>query len=466
MTTGTNRTPEAERLAGLRVVPDESAERRDQGRIIVGGSPTRLLRLSDAGAGLVERLWRGEPLPEGPGATALVRRLLDAGLVHPDWSSPGAPRTEDAPFRPTDVTVVIPVRGTLAPRLLQSIGAVAAVVVVDDASPEPVVVADRTPQGRPVLLLRHQAQRGPGGARTSGMAEVTTALVAFLDADCEPEPGWLDALLPHFADAGLAAVAPRITSADLDRPGIVGRYESACSALDMGARPARVRARSRVGHVPCAALVARVDAIRDVGGFDPSLLVGEDVDLVWRLDAAGWAVRYEPAARVAHHHRTSPWAWARRRADYGTAAGMLARRHPGLLSPVELPRRGRADREGALVAAGADARRASQLVAAGDRSRHRQLIRCLVRPWWPLAVVAVAMVPTRAGKAAVGTALIGAVTGSALRDWAVERPPVGPATFVVGRLADDVAYSVGVWHGSLRAHTTEPLRPRWAGTAT
>jgi mycofactocin system glycosyltransferase len=423
----------------------------------------RLLHLSDAGARLVDRLWRGEPVPGGPGPTALARRLLDAGVVHPDWT---AATSLPSPFGALDVTVVIPVRGALSSDLLRSVGPVAALVIVDDASPEPVTAPERTPDGAPVLVVRHPRQRGPGGARSTGLEHVSTALVAFVDADCEPRQGWLGPLLAHLADPAVAAVAPRVVAlgsagAPASRPRrLLDRYESARSALDMGSRPARVRARSRVGHVPSAALLARAEVVRGIGGFDPALPVGEDVDLVWRLDDAGWTVRYEPAAQVAHRHRTAPWAWARRRADYGSAAGPLARRHPGALVPVEIPLGRRADREAALVAAGARPELAAALVASGRRALLRQLARCLVRPWWPATLAAVALVPRRRPQRALAAVVAGAVTGVALRDWAVERPSVGPVTFVVGRIADDVAYSAGVWAGALRQRTAEPLLPR------
>ena len=65
--------------------------------------------------------------------------------------------------------------------------------------------------------------------------------------------------------------------------------------------------------------------------------VAEDVDLVWRLTAAGWRVRYEPRAIVEHEHpvRTST-TWLRRRAFYGTGAALLAARHGSAVAPVVL----------------------------------------------------------------------------------------------------------------------------------
>jgi N-acetylglucosaminyl-diphospho-decaprenol L-rhamnosyltransferase len=85
---------------------------------------------------------------------------------------------------------------------------------------------------------------------------------------------------------------------------------------------------AKVDWVSGACFVARRTAWESVGGFDPAyFMYMEDVDLCWRIGRAGWAVSYQPAARVLHiqgvsadrrpyrmlaaHHR-SMWRFARR----------------------------------------------------------------------------------------------------------------------------------------------------------
>src|SRR5581483_9166434 len=63
--------------------------------------------------------------------------------------------------------------------------------------------------------------------------------------------------------------------------------------------------------------------------FDESLLAGEDVDLCWRLDDAGWEVRYDPSAVVRHEHRTSLRGMLARRVAYGRPYAQLERKHAG-----------------------------------------------------------------------------------------------------------------------------------------
>src|SRR5262249_58689807 len=140
-------------------------------------------------------------------------------------------------------------------------------------------------------VVRRPVNGGPAAARNTGLAAADTPLVAFLDSDCVPGPGWLDALLPHFTDPAVGAVAPRIVPHEAGHTWLA-RYEGASSTLDMGQRPSIVRPGSRVPYVPGAALVVRAAAAGP--GFAEDMQVGEDVDLVWRLGAAGWRAAAPP----------------------------------------------------------------------------------------------------------------------------------------------------------------------------
>src|SRR5438067_2119395 len=251
-------------------------------------------------------------------------------------SSPGCAATTPA-ASPPHVAVVIPVRndaGGLAATLATLGSGPAVVVVVDDGSLEPGLVAGVcSPHG--ATLVRRAVPGGPGAARNCGWRATAGELVAFVDANCEPDPGWLDRVLRHFADPQVAAVAPRIAAvADAAAPGWLANYEAVSSPLDVGRREASVRPRSSVAYVPTAALVVRRSALEAVGGFDEALSVCEDVDFVWRLVAGGWTVRYEPRAAVRHPMRPTATAWLAQRYRYGTSAAALAARHGAAVAPA------------------------------------------------------------------------------------------------------------------------------------
>ncbi len=403
---------------------DTDAQRH--GHVIIGGSPLKLFRLTDGGVRVVDRIVAGERVAD----SALVTALLDAGAMHP---LPSPTR-----FTRTDVTIVVPALG--APRNVPP-GA----LVVDDGSVPPIDGA----------AVRLHTNRGPGAARNAGLAVVTTPLVAFVDADVSAPDGWLGALLAHFDDDRVALVAPRVTSAP-DGTRLAG-YEADHSPLDLGDEPARVRAGTRVSYVPAAAIVCRTDAVRVIGGFDEGLRFGEDVDLVWRLDDAGWWVRYEPAAVVAHASRTTWAGWFRQRIGYGSSAAPLALRHRGALAPIRMSgwslatwivALGLHPLAGITIGAGSAAALVRKLDAVppsvafrlawrGNLHAGEQIASAVRRVWWPL--LAIAATRSRFARRALVAAAL------------ARRNPIG--------LVDDVAYSIGVWRGIVTERSLAPLVP-------
>ena len=461
--------------ADWRIALDPGVRRIDGGSVLVGGTPLRLLRLTAAGARLVDRLVAGDAVPQSGGAPRLVRRLLDAGIAHP---RPGRSTISRA-----DVTVVIPVRDhphDLA-MTLATVGDVQAVVVVDDGSKDGTVA--RLANEHRATSLRHDQSRGPAAARNTGWHAAATDFVAFVDAGCEPAPGWLERLLPHFDDPCVAAVAPRILSRiPPTLPDVLARYERSVPSLDRGADEALVRPRSRVPFVPTAALVVRRDALVVLDGFDEALRFGEDVDLVWRLVEAGWSVRYEPSAVVSHVARRSARAWLRQRFDYGTSAAPLAERHGSAVAPLAVSPWSAlawmltglgAPVAGTAVAAGTTAllaprlegldhpwTEAARLAGKGHLYAGLSVAGAVRRAWWPIA--AAAAIGSRRARYGV----LAAITIPAWLEWRRVRPGLDPVRWTAMRVADDVAYGAGVWWGCWRARSPAALKPdltSWPG---
>jgi mycofactocin glycosyltransferase len=446
----------------VRLALDGTVRRFDAGRTLLGGAPLRVLRLTPAGARLVDAWGDGEPVTTG---RQLADRLVDGGLAHP--------RHEHGPYAAKDVTAVIPVHGP-DPGELRSLLTRTGIttVVVDDASPTPL----------PHSTIRHERARGPAGARNAGASRATTPLIAFLDADCRPSEGWLDPLLPHFADPGVVAVAPRIRSTA--GTGLLARYEQARSPLDLGPLPAVVRPGGRVSYLPTAALVIRRETLCGIGGFDELLRYGEDVDLIWRLVALGHRVRYEPAGTVEHAPRPGLAQWLRQRYHYGTSAAPLADRHGRAVAPVRVSKWSAAawalaavgkPLSGALTAGttaallprkltrtGIPTKDALALAARGHLYAGRWLAGATVRAWWPLAALAA----TR-GRPARRTLAAAALLPYAL-DWRQTDRGIPLAAYLALRLADDLSYGAGVWAGCVRHRSPRALLPDladWPGRA-
>lgn len=459
---------------GLRVVLDRRVRALDGGSVLLGGAPPRMLRLAPVARALLAAD-RSFAVVDATSA-ALARRLLDAGVAHPVDPPP------DAVPPAADVTVVVPVRDRpdgLA-RLLAAVpDGLGGLVVVDDGSVDPAAVA-AVAHRHGARVLRHPQARGPAAARNAGLVAATTPLVAFLDSDVVPEPGWLPALLAAFADPAVGLAAPRIVALP-PIVGWLGTYEAVRSSLDLGPDRALVVPRSRVAYVPSAALLVRRAAA--AGGFDERMRVAEDVDLVLRLHAAGWRLRYEPAARVAHDHRTTLRAWWLRKAYYGTGAAPLAVRHPGAVPPMVLspwsaavagllllgrPRPALAAVVVGVVAAQRLARElgglarphgtAARLTALGAVGAVAQTADAVTRHYWPVSAAA-CLVSRRARRTVVAVAVAeGAVDWWRHRRHDARVRPALPGYLLAHRL-DDLAYGAGLWWGAVVHRTTAPLRP-------
>lgn len=421
-------------------------------RTLVGGDPFRSVRLTPRGAKFVRAVLDVARAPRTAAEHALLDRLCRGNLLLRPTASAGAGG---------DVTLVVPARAAASDvqRVLDSAPKVPA-IVVDDGSPVPLEGLLR--HWSSLQIIRNDSPKGPGAARNLGAAAAATTWIAFADADTEPPTGWIAALLANAGSA--AAIAPRVVSSRV--AGASGSFERAVCALDMGSRPGYVSPSGVLAYVPSAALLVRRDAFLALQGFDETIRVGEDVDLIWRLADEG--VYYEPSVVVEHAPRPSLRSALARRAAYGQSGGALAARHPRLMHHGAFPLAAAAP--WLLAAAGAPRlaaaaaathlalapratpqlpRGAAYRVAAYGQLRTAYgLSRNLTRPLLPVTAAAL-VAGTGIGRRA---AMIGAVAALAAR-----RSPTGAAW----QLLDDAAYSVGAWQAAVRTRRPSLLLPRF-----
>ncbi|QKE83877.1 mycofactocin biosynthesis glycosyltransferase MftF [Arthrobacter sp. NEB 688] len=451
---------------GFRVRLADDAHRCDDGRTLFGGSSGRLVHLRPAALRRIDDA--GVLRVDDPTSARVARMLLDRGLAHPWWNGSRPSSTTG------DVTVVVPVldRPAALDRLLGGLPGTT-VVVVDDGSTDPAAIVEVC-RRRGARYVRHPERRGPAAARNTGLRVATTDVVAFVDSDVVLDAASLAALRRHLEDPGVALAAPRVLGLDEGR-GVLARYEAARSSLDLGASPARVHPHGRVSYVPSAVLLARREALGD--GFDESLEVAEDVDLVWRV-ARHHDVRYDPTVVVRHEHRTTARAWLSRKAFYGTGAALLAARHgeavaPAVLAPWTAVLAGAllAQRRWSIPAAVAASAVAQVTLARrlrGSDHPHRaaaavlgvalhatltQTTALVVRHHWP---VTAALVPfsRRARRVALAAAVLDGVL-----DHRRVRPDLDVLRYTALRRAEDLAYGAGLWRGCLRARSPRALLP-------
>jgi glycosyltransferase involved in cell wall biosynthesis len=145
-------------------------------------------------------------------------------------------------------------------------------------------------------------------ARNVGIRAATGEILAFTDADCRPEPNWLEDLIAPFEESAVGLVAGEIRALPGDT--LLEHYADRQETLSQ---------KHTLAHPFCAYgqtanLAVRYQAFEQVGLFRPYLTTGGDADLCWRvLRETSWQMRFAETAIVRHRHRAT---WAELRSQW------------------------------------------------------------------------------------------------------------------------------------------------------
>lgn len=191
------------------------------------------------------------------------------------------------------------------------------IVVNDGSTDETAAIAKRFP-----VSVIETENRGLSAARNSGLAASAGKIVAYIDDDCVPDRDWLSYLALSFMSTPHAAVGgPNVAPP--------GGVVAECVARAPGG-PTHVLVSDREAeHIPGCNMAFRREVLEQIGGFDPRFTIaGDDVDVCWRLQNAGWTIGFSPAGMVWHRRRTSVRAYLQQQKGYGAAEGLLERKWP------------------------------------------------------------------------------------------------------------------------------------------
>jgi GT2 family glycosyltransferase len=199
------------------------------------------------------------------------------------------------------------------PSVIASAGAGVEIIVADNASTDDSValVEKAFPT---VKLIRNAANNGYAGGYNEALARVSADYYVLLNSDVEVTPGWIEPVISLMENnPSIGACQPKILSyhdrENFEYAGAAGGWMDSlgypfargrifeCCEKDEG----QYDATAPIFWASGAALFIRSKLYHGVGGLDPYFFAHqEELDLCWRLHAAGYRVFACPASVVYH----------------------------------------------------------------------------------------------------------------------------------------------------------------------
>ena len=210
-------------------------------------------------------------------------------------------------FARPHVSVVVPVYngaatlGRCLDALARSVGVTWECIVVDDGSTDRSAEIARARGAR--VVRAGTVPRGPARARNLGVEHARASLICFVDADVLVRPDTLARFARLFAADSTLAAAFGSYDASPEAPGVLSQYRNLLHHfVHQTAREA-----ASTFWAGCGAI--RRDAFVAVGGFNTAYARPciEDIELGYRLRAAGHAIRLAKDVHVTHLKRWTLW---------------------------------------------------------------------------------------------------------------------------------------------------------------
>lgn len=164
-------------------------------------------------------------------------------------------------------------------------------IVVDNGSPL-VAIPENLPANARVL---HCATPGSYAARNMGVQHARGSILVFTDADCIPDPHWLEGMVAAM-NAGASLVAGDIRMITMNPT------PSAAEMFDLLSGLPQRRYVSR-GYAATANLAATRQLYDAVGGFNENHMSGGDAEFCRRARAAGATLVFSAESIVRHPAR-------------------------------------------------------------------------------------------------------------------------------------------------------------------
>lgn len=228
------------------------------------------------------------------------------------------------------LSVVIPCRNSERhlPALLESLAEQEThfhweVVVVDNRSTDATAGTALTFADRLVVrVIKADSRSGPAYAMNAGVEAARGQALVFIGSDDQTTPGFVATMAKALRGHDVVA-APQI---DLKALNDLESWKGLFAERDRWQDDALANR----GFLPWASgtgLGLTRRAFDSVGGFDPDIPTGEDLDISWRLQLRGFTIHLEPRAEVRYRLRSTLIGLYRQQRGYGIGAAALYRKY-------------------------------------------------------------------------------------------------------------------------------------------
>lgn len=145
----------------------------------------------------------------------------------------------------------------------------------------------------------------PAAKRNRGVHLASGPIMAFIDSDAVPADGWLANACRHLEQPEAGCVGGPNVNPPEDSYLQKASGDVYATYLAMGRFYIRYRAAEpqEAPELPSCNLVVKRDVFEKIGGFDETILTGEDAKLCFQIRAIGQRVLYRPDVVVFHHRR-------------------------------------------------------------------------------------------------------------------------------------------------------------------
>ncbi len=210
------------------------------------------------------------------------------------------------------------------------------VIIVDDSTDNTLIITYSFKETLNIEVVN--ATLGPSDKRNLGVNLSQGEYIAFIDSDCLADPNWLLTAVECLKDASIGAIGgPNLTPLDdsllakcsgyifssFFGTGPLGQARYVCKGI--------VREVQKNDLILCNVVLKKA-VYQKVGGFDPTLYPGEEINLFSKISDIGYKLLYSPDMIVYHKRRPLFSPHLKQIFGYGKGRGQAVRQREDAFS--------------------------------------------------------------------------------------------------------------------------------------